>query len=281
MHSPPHTYSVTIKAFNVNALVTELYSDVHRAFEQWIEAGVAIHVYSSGSKTSQQALFKHSTCGDLTPFIGHFFDLSIGLKNDPNSYTNIAREIGLPPNRCLFLTDIAAETRAALSAGMASVVLVRPDSLEKPESLVDIVVASDLLSVAFRAAVSTPSTPSTPMTPLASALARVNMSPAFLPMPVIAHDMAPTSLPTSAFSLAAAQLQLPSQQQPQQQQMHLMSLHQTYPLSDHLPTDDADTHSQMRPTHHTSLSTDFSVESASNTIFAATSFVSQDFHPQS
>ncbi|CAN0595943.1 unnamed protein product, partial [Ectocarpus sp. 12 AP-2014] len=102
-----------------------LYSDVAPALRQWIEAGKALYVYSSGSVQAQKLLFGYSDEGDLTPLFNGYFDTHIGHKRDAAAYQRIVAELDLPPETVLFLSDVVEELDAAKQAGMQTLQLVR------------------------------------------------------------------------------------------------------------------------------------------------------------
>lgn len=59
--------------------------------------------------------------------IDGWFDTSnAGLKHDASSYTKIAEELGKPADTVLFLSDNVKEVKAAIEAGMQSIVVDRP-----------------------------------------------------------------------------------------------------------------------------------------------------------
>src|SRR5215831_7588010 len=87
--------------FESGALVGEVYPDVKPALERWRAADRTIAIYSSGSATAQRLLFGHSTSGDLTPFIDHYFDTTVGPKRSPDSYVAIARTLEIPASALL------------------------------------------------------------------------------------------------------------------------------------------------------------------------------------
>ncbi|NJK40967.1 MAG: acireductone synthase [Acaryochloridaceae cyanobacterium SU_2_1] len=99
-------------------LQSVLFADVRPAFEQWMAAGKALYIYSSGSIQAQQLLFRYSEAGDLTPLIQGYFDTQIGPKQDSASYAAIAAQIGIPPAEILFISDVTAELQAAQKTGM-------------------------------------------------------------------------------------------------------------------------------------------------------------------
>jgi len=107
-----------------------VYADAARNLRRWHAQGLRLYVYSSGSVLAQKLIFGHSDAGDLTPLFAGHFDTQIGPKREPASYTAIAREIGLPPEAILFLSDIGAELDAARAAGMQTAWLVRDGQLD-------------------------------------------------------------------------------------------------------------------------------------------------------
>jgi enolase-phosphatase E1 len=100
-------------------LVAPLYPDVAEALRRWKRDGVDLGVYSSGSVAAQQLLYRHSTAGNLSPLFSHWFDTRVGRKQESTSYTAIARNLSLDPGDILFISDAAAECKAADQAGMA------------------------------------------------------------------------------------------------------------------------------------------------------------------
>jgi enolase-phosphatase E1 len=104
----------------------EVYDDVPPAFARWTDGGVAVGIFSSGSVLAQKLLFAHSNAGDLTRFLRWHFDTAVGPKIESRSYRRIADEIGAPPSNVLFISDVAAEPRAAAEAGMRALLCVRP-----------------------------------------------------------------------------------------------------------------------------------------------------------
>ena len=83
-------------------------------------------------------LFQHCRCvgqagagaaRDLRGALACYFDtVNGGNKREASSYGNILASLGLGPReagRCMFVTDVLAEARAAAAAGMRVVVSVR------------------------------------------------------------------------------------------------------------------------------------------------------------
>jgi enolase-phosphatase E1 len=112
----------------------EVYSDVAPAFARWTKQQRRIYIYSSGSVLAQKLLFAHTTDGDLTRFIGGYFDTTTGAKREAASYRSISDQIDLPAGEILFLSDVTAELEAAQSAGLRTTLCVRPGNAEGESS---------------------------------------------------------------------------------------------------------------------------------------------------
>jgi enolase-phosphatase E1 len=107
------------------ALQSQLYPDVAPALRRWMDGGVRLAVYSSGSEAAQRLLFAHTPDGDLTGWFAGFFDTRIGAKREAVSYAAIAAALRLPADELLFLSDIEAELHAAEASGWQTCHLVR------------------------------------------------------------------------------------------------------------------------------------------------------------
>jgi len=103
-----------------------VYPDAAAGLRRWHAAGLRLYVYSSGSVEAQRVLFGNSSAGDLSALFSGNFDTAIGPKRERASYERIAREIGLPANDVVFLSDVDAELDAARDAGMRTVRMLRP-----------------------------------------------------------------------------------------------------------------------------------------------------------
>jgi enolase-phosphatase E1 len=114
------------------ALHGELYADVAPSLRAWHAAGVRLYVYSSGSEAAQKLLFRHTQEGDLTGLFSGFFDTRVGPKRQAASYRAIARAVGLPGEKMLFLSDVGAELDAAASSGWHTCQLLRPQDSALP-----------------------------------------------------------------------------------------------------------------------------------------------------
>ena len=104
----------------------EVFPDVKPAIEKAKKAGKCVCIYSSGSVAAQKLLFKHSVLGNMLSLIDSHFDTTIGDKKVCSSYSKIAEKLKVKSNDILFLTDIASEADAALSAGCNVFVVCRP-----------------------------------------------------------------------------------------------------------------------------------------------------------
>ena len=107
-------------------LVGEVFAAVPPALARWQAEGVQVGIFSSGSVLAQQLLFRHSSAGDLTPFLRWYFDTTTGKKTDPDSYRRIGAAMNTRPESIVFLSDIVAELDAARDAGLATRLSIRP-----------------------------------------------------------------------------------------------------------------------------------------------------------
>jgi enolase-phosphatase E1 len=107
-------------------LVGEVFADVPRALRRWRAQGVPVGIFSSGSVLAQQLLFRHSSAGDLTPFLRWYFDTTTGKKADDESYRRIAAAMNMPAGAIVFVSDIVGELDAARDAGLQTRLSIRP-----------------------------------------------------------------------------------------------------------------------------------------------------------
>jgi 2,3-diketo-5-methylthio-1-phosphopentane phosphatase/methylthioribulose-1-phosphate dehydratase len=112
-------------AFRREAFVAHVYPEVSAVLAEWRERGLPSYIFSSGSVRAQQAFFRHSAEGDLTPLIAGWFDTSSGGKQDPAAYARIASALRLDPAAVLFVSDSQAELDAARAAGLATLGMLR------------------------------------------------------------------------------------------------------------------------------------------------------------
>lgn len=106
--------------------VGHVYPDAHAALGRWHRAGIALHIYSSGSAHAQGLLFGHTEYGDLRPWFQGYFDTTVGPKQDTASYQRIVATLQRPAAQVLFLSDVTAELDAAATAGLRTCQVVRP-----------------------------------------------------------------------------------------------------------------------------------------------------------
>ena len=122
------------EGYRQGTLKSQVFDDVRPAFERWKERNQRISIFSSGSSLAQQLLFAYTEAGDLTRFISDYFDTNIGRKADPESYHRIAKTIGLEPHEILFISDVVGELEAANTAGMRTVLSIRPGNQPQPNA---------------------------------------------------------------------------------------------------------------------------------------------------
>jgi enolase-phosphatase E1 len=104
----------------------EVFNDVPEALERWHRRGHRVAIFSSGSALAQKLLFANSTAGDLTPFIGAYFDTTLGPKMETDSYRRIAAAIGIAAPSIVFVSDVTKELAAARAAGLEALLSMRP-----------------------------------------------------------------------------------------------------------------------------------------------------------
>jgi enolase-phosphatase E1 len=112
-----------------------VFNDVPDRFAAWKAAGRPVAIYSSGSRLAQQLLFRHSIAGDLTGGLAGYYDTTSGPKRESSSYAAIATTWGITPQEIVFCTDQPAEADAARTAGLQTVVIMRPGNAPLPANL--------------------------------------------------------------------------------------------------------------------------------------------------
>ncbi|KAJ9585027.1 hypothetical protein L9F63_020637 [Diploptera punctata] len=113
------------EGYNNGELKGHMYPDVLPALKSWVSKGKKLYIYSSGSIEAQKLLFGHSEEGNILELFSGHFDTAVGGKTDTASYMNISNELNCRCQDVLFLTDVPKEARAAKSAGMEAVLVVR------------------------------------------------------------------------------------------------------------------------------------------------------------
>ncbi len=107
-----------------------VYDDAVAQLQRWHQQGLALYVYSSGSILAQKLFFGHSEAGDLRRLFSDYFDTTTGPKREAASYREIARDIDMPAQNILFLSDIVEELDAAAEAGMHTAWVQREGALQ-------------------------------------------------------------------------------------------------------------------------------------------------------
>lgn len=120
--------------FESGEIKSHLFIDVAPAIEDWHRRGIEIGIYSSGSIVAQKLFFGHTPHGDLNRFFVRNYDTTVGPKREMASYQRIATDFGLNPPDILFLSDVAAELDAAISASLQAIAVVRPGNAPMPEN---------------------------------------------------------------------------------------------------------------------------------------------------
>ena len=114
------------RGFQSGELLAHVYDDVPPALLRFNGSGLDVRIYSSGSIQAQKLFFGHTEFGNLLPqFRGHY-DTTTGPKREAASYTAIAEDYQLPASDIAFLSDVVAELDAARTAGMQTVLVLRP-----------------------------------------------------------------------------------------------------------------------------------------------------------
>ncbi|HKK16441.1 MAG TPA: acireductone synthase [Gammaproteobacteria bacterium] len=116
---------IWLKGYSDGDFLGHIYVDAVEKLQEWHALGYRLYIYSSGSVPAQKLLFGHNEFGDLTRIFSGYFDTRVGNKRDVESYRNITREISLPAEEILFLSDTTEELDAARAAGLNTLQLVR------------------------------------------------------------------------------------------------------------------------------------------------------------
>jgi enolase-phosphatase E1 len=70
------------------------YKDAYEAMKRWKTVlKIPLYVYSSGSVSAQKLLFGYSEFGNILELITNHYDTAIGMKDQSQSYHNIADDI--------------------------------------------------------------------------------------------------------------------------------------------------------------------------------------------
>ena len=126
------------KGYQNGELLGHVYDDVPLMLENWNFLGKKMGIFSSGSVNAQKLLFSHSVKGNLSTYFSNYFDTNIGSKRDSDTYSLITKQLALPSNRILFLSDVIEELAAADMAGMKTIQITREGNLQAwPQSVSD------------------------------------------------------------------------------------------------------------------------------------------------
>lgn len=120
--------------YRAGELRAQVFEDVPHAFEKWRDEQKEICIYSSGSVLAQRLLFAHTESGDLTPLICDYFDTKTGAKIESESYLRIAAALERKPTDIVFISDVTAELDAARSAGLQTLLCIRPGNRPQPNA---------------------------------------------------------------------------------------------------------------------------------------------------
>lgn len=122
------------KGYEDGALKAPVYDDAIKAIKEW-SSQKKVYIYSSGSVKAQKLLFGYvdvqGESVDLNGYLSGYFDITTsGFKYEKTSYEAITRDIDIPANNLLFLSDNVAEVSAAIDAGLNSAVVIRRGNVE-------------------------------------------------------------------------------------------------------------------------------------------------------
>ena len=120
------------QGFESGQLQAHLYDEVAENIQRWVDAGMDVRIYSSGSVQAQQLFFGHTVVGDLSPLFRGHYDTTTGSKRESDSYTAIGQDFDCEIGDVLFVSDVVAELDAARQAGMQTVLSVRPGNPDQP-----------------------------------------------------------------------------------------------------------------------------------------------------
>ena len=124
---------IWLEGYQNGELQGEVFQDVPPALERWHGQSIDVRIFSSGSILAQRLLFSSTAAGDLTRFLKGYFDTTTGPKNEAGSYAQIAEFFGIPTSDILFISDVTRELDAARSAGMQTLLCVRPGNHPQPQ----------------------------------------------------------------------------------------------------------------------------------------------------
>lgn len=118
--------------FEQGELVAHLYEEVAPAIQRWNQSGIDVKIYSSGSVQAQKLFFGHTVAGNLLESFSGHYDTKIGSKKEMASYQTIANDFNCEAGEILFVSDVTEELDAAKSAGLQTVLSLRPGNKPQP-----------------------------------------------------------------------------------------------------------------------------------------------------
>lgn len=122
---------ITNAGYESGQLQAPFFEDVQPSFDTWKKNGKGIFVYSNGSVTEQENMFRTAPQGDLSRFVDRYFSTdAVGPKFDPDSFKRIADAIKDEPYNIVFLSDVVKELDAADKAGINPILIKRPGNKE-------------------------------------------------------------------------------------------------------------------------------------------------------
>lgn len=110
--------------FESGQLKGAFFPDVLPALRIWT-AHSRVAIYSSGSTSAQQLLFRYSVFGDISSLISAYFDTRTGPKTATASYAAIAANLGVERSLVRFFSDVVLELDAAREAGLDTRLVIR------------------------------------------------------------------------------------------------------------------------------------------------------------
>lgn len=120
------------EGYRSGQLRAQVFDDVPGALKRWHEQAKTIAIFSGGSVLAQKVLFAHTLAGDLTGHISAYFDTTTGNKTAADSYKKIAQTLEKEPIEIVFISDVTTELDAAQSAGLDTLLSVRPGNRPQP-----------------------------------------------------------------------------------------------------------------------------------------------------
>ena len=123
------------EAYATGRLCSQVFDDVPQALACWKAAKILMAVFASRINTAQREFMEHTEYGSLVDYFAGFFDLSCGSMTDPSSYDRIARLLNRQASEIVFVSDPLPRLEAAHSAGMQTLRLLRPGSVQQKQSI--------------------------------------------------------------------------------------------------------------------------------------------------